>query len=150
MSYPTRQAFVPKEPKEHTRDDRPFSIGYGRTIYQPLIVALMTDLAEIRTDHAVLEVGTGSDYQAAVLYRLASAVYPSKSWTNMGLIASTPWRSTIGLWNCSRGNSGLIPLKKPDLRRCFNFPVTAAYAKYASFLENFAPYISGFLSGIRF
>jgi len=44
----------------------------------------------------------------------------------------------------------LIPLKKPDLRRCFNFPVTAAYAKYASFLENFAPCISVFLSGIRF
>ncbi len=44
----------------------------------------------------------------------------------------------------------LIPLKKPDLRCYFNFPVHAAYAKYASFLENFAPCISGFLSGIRF
>ncbi len=44
----------------------------------------------------------------------------------------------------------MIPLKKPDLRRYFNFPAHAAYAKYASFLENFAPCILGFLSGIRF
>ena len=44
----------------------------------------------------------------------------------------------------------MIPLKKPNLRRCFNFPATATYAKYASFLENFAPCISGFLSGIIF
>jgi len=44
----------------------------------------------------------------------------------------------------------MIALQKPDLRRYFNFPVTAAYAKYATFLENFAPCISGFLSGIRF
>ncbi len=44
----------------------------------------------------------------------------------------------------------MIPLKKPNLRRCFNFPVTATYDKYVSFLENFAPCISGFLSGIMF
>jgi hypothetical protein len=44
----------------------------------------------------------------------------------------------------------MIPLKKPDLRRCFNFPLTATYAKYASFLENFVPCISGFLSEIIF
>ena len=44
----------------------------------------------------------------------------------------------------------LIPLKKPNLRRCFNFPAHATYAKYASFPENFAPCISGFLSGIIF
>jgi hypothetical protein len=42
----------------------------------------------------------------------------------------------------------MIPLKKPNLRRCLNFPLTATYDKYASFLENFGPYISGFLSGI--
>lgn len=44
----------------------------------------------------------------------------------------------------------MILLKKSDLRRCFNFPVTATYDKYVSFLENFAPCISGFLSRIRF
>ncbi len=49
-----------------------------------------------------------------------------------------------------KDDPALIPLKKPDLRRCFNFPAHAAHVKYASFLENFAPCISGFLSGIRF
>jgi hypothetical protein len=44
----------------------------------------------------------------------------------------------------------MIPLKKPNLRRCFNFPAHATYAKYASFLENFASCISGFLSVIMF
>jgi hypothetical protein len=44
----------------------------------------------------------------------------------------------------------MIPLKIPHLLRCFNFPAHATYAKYASFLENFAPCISGFLSGIIF
>jgi hypothetical protein len=44
----------------------------------------------------------------------------------------------------------MIPLKKPNLRRCFNFQVTATYNKYVSCLENFAPCISDFLSGIMF
>jgi hypothetical protein len=44
----------------------------------------------------------------------------------------------------------MIPLEKPNLRRCFNFPAHATYDKYVSFLENFAPCISGFLSGIMF
>ena len=44
----------------------------------------------------------------------------------------------------------LIPLKKPNLRRCFNFPVTATYDKCVSFLENFSPCILGFLSEIMF
>jgi hypothetical protein len=44
----------------------------------------------------------------------------------------------------------MIPLKKPNLRRCFNFPVTATYDKYVAFPENFAPCFSGFLSGIMF
>jgi len=44
----------------------------------------------------------------------------------------------------------MIPLKKPNLRRCFNFPFTATYNKYVSFLENFAPCILGFLNKIMF
>jgi len=44
----------------------------------------------------------------------------------------------------------MIPLKKPNLWRCFNFPLIATYNKYISFMENFASYISGFLSGIMF
>ncbi len=54
--------------------DRPLSIGQGQTISQPFIVALMTHLAEVKLDHTVLEVGTGSGYQAAILARLARKV----------------------------------------------------------------------------
>lgn len=54
--------------------DRPLPIGYGQTISQPFIVALMTDLAAPEADHVVLEVGTGSGYQAAVLAHLVRRV----------------------------------------------------------------------------
>jgi len=52
----------------------PLTIGLGQTISQPFIVALMTELAEVGPDHVVLEVGTGSGYQAAILARLARKV----------------------------------------------------------------------------
>ena len=55
--------------------DAPLSIGHGQTISQPYIVALMTDLAELQADARVLEIGTGSGYQAAVLAELAAEVY---------------------------------------------------------------------------
>ena len=54
--------------------DRPVPIGYGQTMSQPFIVALMTDLLRTRTDHVVLEIGTGSGYQAAVLSPLVKRV----------------------------------------------------------------------------
>ncbi|MGB5541145.1 MAG: protein-L-isoaspartate(D-aspartate) O-methyltransferase, partial [Gammaproteobacteria bacterium] len=56
-------------------DNRPLSIGYGQTISQPYIVALMTDLLDVGPDATVLEVGTGSGYQAAVLSGLVASVY---------------------------------------------------------------------------
>jgi protein-L-isoaspartate(D-aspartate) O-methyltransferase len=70
-----RHLFVP--PAEQTRayQDRPLPIGYGQTISQPYIVALMTELVRPRASDRALEVGTGSGYQAAVLSRLVSHVY---------------------------------------------------------------------------
>jgi protein-L-isoaspartate(D-aspartate) O-methyltransferase len=56
-------------------ENRPLPIGYGQTISQPYIVALMTDLLQPRADHKVLEIGTGSGYQAAVLSELVDEVY---------------------------------------------------------------------------
>ena len=70
-----RHLFVPTESTEDAYEDFPLPIGEGQTISQPYIVALMTDLLETKpTDH-VLEVGTGSGYQAAVLSRLVADVY---------------------------------------------------------------------------
>src|SRR5918992_242767 len=65
-----RHEFVPKEAREFAYEDRPLSIGHGATISQPYIVAAMSELLEPKKDHKVLEIGTGSGYQAAVLAHL--------------------------------------------------------------------------------
>lgn len=70
-----RHEFVPQDVRTFAYEDRPLPIGYGQTISQPFIVALMTDLLEIEPGDKVLEVGTGSGYQAAVLSPLADEVY---------------------------------------------------------------------------
>jgi protein-L-isoaspartate(D-aspartate) O-methyltransferase len=65
-----RHEFVPDEYQEMAYDDRPLPIGYGQTISQPYVVAWMTDLLELQPGDKVLEIGTGSGYQAAVLAEL--------------------------------------------------------------------------------
>jgi protein-L-isoaspartate(D-aspartate) O-methyltransferase len=70
-----RHQFVPSAVVSRAYENRPLPIGYGQTISQPYIVALMTDLLGIQPDSTVLEIGTGSGYQAAVLAELAREVY---------------------------------------------------------------------------
>ncbi len=67
MRAVARHLFVPEEERDWAYGDFPLPIGYGRTISQPYIVALMTDLLELREGDKVLEIGTGSGYQAAIL-----------------------------------------------------------------------------------
>jgi protein-L-isoaspartate(D-aspartate) O-methyltransferase len=69
-----RHLFISERSCSIAYADRPLPIGLGQTISQPFIVALMTELAEIAPDHVVLEVGTGSGYQAAILAQLARKV----------------------------------------------------------------------------
>ena len=70
-----RHEFVPAEQRALAYLNRPLPIGGGQTISQPYIVALMTELADVQGDETVLEIGTGSGYQAAVLAELARHVY---------------------------------------------------------------------------
>ena len=70
-----RHNFVPASHKQQAYRNRPLPIGYQQTISQPLIVALMSALADVDKSEKVLEVGTGSGYQAAVLGELAGSVY---------------------------------------------------------------------------
>lgn len=70
-----RHHFIPEEDQERAYDDIPLPIGHGQTISQPYIVALMTELLEIKETDKVLEIGTGSGYQTAVLAKLAQEVY---------------------------------------------------------------------------
>ena len=70
-----RHRFVPANLQSQAYENRPLPIGYGQTISQPYIVALMTDLLEPQAGDVVLEIGTGSGYQAAILSRLVGQVY---------------------------------------------------------------------------
>jgi len=75
MALVPRDAFVLPELIDHAFDDGPLPIGEGQTISQPYIVALMTDLLEPQPHQTILEIGTGSGYQAAILAQLVQQVY---------------------------------------------------------------------------
>ena len=75
MARVPRHLFVPQALQPHAYENRPLPIGHEQTISQPYIVALMTDLLELGKQDRVLEVGTGSGYQAAVLGELVRSVY---------------------------------------------------------------------------
>ena len=75
MSRVPRHRFVPEEELYGAYYNRPLPIGHGQTISQPYIVALMTDLLRLDKQHTVLEIGTGSGYQAAILAEMAGKVY---------------------------------------------------------------------------
>ncbi|MBI3759240.1 MAG: protein-L-isoaspartate(D-aspartate) O-methyltransferase [Deltaproteobacteria bacterium] len=75
MRTVARDRFVPAEFAEHAYDDGPLPIGDEQTISQPYMVALMSEVAMLRGSERVLEIGTGSGYQAAVLAELAAEVY---------------------------------------------------------------------------
>ena len=83
-----RHRFIPERSCSIAYADRPVPIGQGQTISQPFIVALMTQLAEVRPDHTVLEVGTGSGYQAAILSRLVRKVCTIEIVTALGEAAA--------------------------------------------------------------
>jgi protein-L-isoaspartate(D-aspartate) O-methyltransferase len=70
-----RHLFVPEAMRGRAYEDTPLPIGYNQTISQPYIVASMTEMLDVKAEHRVLEVGTGSGYQAAVLAPLAKEVY---------------------------------------------------------------------------
>lgn len=75
MEQVPRHLFVPESLRDQAYVDQPLALGPGRTIYQPYMVALMTNLLDLKRGAKVLEVGTGTGYQAAVLSRVAREVY---------------------------------------------------------------------------
>jgi len=83
-----RHKFVPANQAAFAYEDRPLPIGYGQTISQPFIVAYMTGMVKPQTGHTVLEIGTGSGYQAAVLAEMVKQVYTIEIIEPLGKIAA--------------------------------------------------------------
>jgi protein-L-isoaspartate(D-aspartate) O-methyltransferase len=75
MAAVPRHQFVPESMRQYAYDNGPLPIGHGQTISQPYIVALMTQLLEVDANSTVLEIGTGSGYQAAVLAQIVKQLY---------------------------------------------------------------------------
>lgn len=75
MKKVPRHLFVPEEYRQYSYDDEPLPIGEGQTISQPYIVAYMTEILELKEDDKVLEIGTGSGYQTAILAEVVKEVY---------------------------------------------------------------------------
>lgn len=87
-----RERFVPADAAARAYDDNPLAIGFGQTISQPYIVAYMTEALAVQPTHRVLEIGTGSGYQAAVLGSLAREVYTVEIVAPLAKLAATTLR----------------------------------------------------------
>lgn len=93
MQTVKRHLFVPSEYRKNAYDDRPLPIGYGQTISQPYIVAYMTEVISPKPNFKVLEIGTGSGYQAAVLAEIVDEVYTIEIVKELGISAASRLKS---------------------------------------------------------
>lgn len=98
MRQVPRHLFVPARLVPDAYDNRPLPIGYGQTISQPFIVALMTELLDLTENDKVLEIGTGSGYQAAVLAHVAKEVFTVEILPELARSAETRLK-TLGYAN---------------------------------------------------
>lgn len=106
MFHVPRERFIPPQYQYLAYDDGPISIGYGQTISQPYTVAFMTDLLKLKGSEKVLEIGTGSGYQAAILSLLAKKVYTVEVITQLAEEAKNRLQK-LGFKNVEvRGGSG--------------------------------------------
>ena len=124
LSVP-RQEFVPDKYRDQAYNDNPLPIGEGQTISQPYIVALMTELLDVQPGDKILEIGTGSGYQAAVLAEMGAEVYsieiiPELAERARAALASTGYevRTRIGDgyfgWEQHAPFGGIIVTAAPD------------------------------------
>ena len=93
-----RDRFVPPAARSQSYDDVPLAIGFSQTISQPYIVAYMTEVLDVRESHRVLEIGTGSAYQTAVIARLAREVWTIEIVPELAAAATNLLRD-LGLTN---------------------------------------------------
>ena len=105
VSEVPRDQFVPAHLKDNAFQNCPLPIGYSQTISQPYIVALMSDLLSLQPEHKVLEIGTGSGYQTAILSRLCEKVYTVEVISQLSKLAEERFnRLNYTNINCRIGN----------------------------------------------
>ena len=92
MKTTPRHLFVPVDMIENAYNDGPLPIGWNQTISQPYIVALMTELLNLKGDEKVLEIGTGSGYQAAILSQMVDSCYSVEIVKELAELSSTRLR----------------------------------------------------------
>jgi protein-L-isoaspartate(D-aspartate) O-methyltransferase len=92
MRITPRHLFVPENVVDYAYNDSPLPIGYGQTISQPYIVALMTELLNLKGNEKVLEIGTGSGYQAAILSQLTDSCFSIEVVRELAEISSSRLR----------------------------------------------------------
>jgi protein-L-isoaspartate(D-aspartate) O-methyltransferase len=118
MEQVPRHEYVPVEMRGYAYCDSPLPIGYDKTISQPFIVALMTDLLDLQPDDRVLEIGTGLGYHSAVLARLCETVYSMELIEELGRSAERRLREqgvpniALRIGDGSRGWSEHAPYDK--------------------------------------
>ena len=136
-----RHDFVTEEFKANAYEDRPLPIGESQTISQPYIVAFMSERLRLKPEHTVLEIGTGSGYQAAILCHLANYVYSIERYCRLAKLASQVI-GELGYNNIDihvgDGSQGL-----PDQARFDRIIVTAAVPKLPSVLCSQLAYHDG-------
>ena len=109
MAQLDRQDFIPTDMSDYAYDNSPLEIGFGQTISQPYMVALMTSLLDVNENSTVLEIGTGSGYQAAVLSKIVKHVYSMEIIEELSNNAQMTFQK-LGISNvsckCHNGYSG--------------------------------------------
>ena len=107
-----REPFVPAGLRDSAYEDSPLPLTRGQTISQPFIVALMTEMLRLRGDEKVLEIGTGSGYQTAILARLARIVYSAEVEPELAATAAERLEPLLRL-----GHQGAVALHRVDEAR---------------------------------
>ena len=123
-----RELFVPEHLRESAEGDHPLPIGYGQTISQPFVVAYMTERLRLSGSERVLEVGTGSGYQTAILARLADEVFSIEIVPELAARAREVLVGTLGVANV-RLRTGDGALGWPEEAPFDRIMVTAAAAE---------------------
>ncbi len=118
MAKVPREAFLRAEDRQQAYGDYPLPIGEGQTISQPYIVAAMLEILDLRSPDRVLEIGTGTGYEAAILGELVAEVWTIERYMSWRTKPATPWvnSDTRTCTSCTAMAAAVCPIKHRSTR----------------------------------